>query len=177
MYYWKLVVRCGHIKAEYYFYKMLVDCIPDVDPNSKERAERYMAMSVMSFDLLGEELRIPAKELVSLFSKVGFPFIPPDLRKLETNSFNISDDDFQPIGLGIYPIPALINHSCSPNSVTVFEGDEVFVRALEPIPVGSEVYIHERLFQTCSDYSCLHRIGHACCQAKTRTAIKFWFLM
>ncbi|KAH3744711.1 histone-lysine N-methyltransferase ASHR1 [Pelomyxa schiedti] len=102
---------------------------PNVDPNDSSRSERYMAMSVMAYEFLGEDLRVPASELVQI------------LAKLETNAFNISNDDFQPIGVGLYPLAAIINHSCKPNCVTVFEGDTVFVRAIEPITAGTELTV------------------------------------
>jgi len=57
------------------------------------------------------------------------------------NNFNISDGDMRPIGIGLYPVAALINHSCVPNSVAVFEGTTVSIRAIQPIAPDEEVTI------------------------------------
>ncbi|KAL7608060.1 hypothetical protein Lser_V15G13765 [Lactuca serriola] len=43
-----------------------------------------------------------------------------------------------PFGTGLYPFISIINHSCSPNSVLVFEGRMATVRAMQTIPKGSE---------------------------------------
>eukprot|EP00727_Mastigamoeba_balamuthi_P001072 m51a1_g10962 putative set and mynd domain-containing protein 3 (291) ;mRNA; f:221237-222840 len=112
------------------------------DSIGAERAERYLAMSVMAYELCGESLRVPPHEMTTLLSK------------LETNAFNISDGDLRPIGVGLYPSAALINHSCAPNCCTVFEGSEVFVRCVAPIRAGEELtvaYVDLVLFITNSE--------------------------
>jgi hypothetical protein len=38
------------------------------------------------------------------------------------NNFTVSDGEMKPLGLGIYPPAALINHSCDPNCIIIFEG-------------------------------------------------------
>lgn len=41
--------------------------------------------------------------------------------------------------LGLYPLAAMINHSCSPNAVRVFVGEVMVVHACAVIPRGSEI--------------------------------------
>lgn len=41
--------------------------------------------------------------------------------------------------LGLYPLAAMINHSCSPNAVRVFAGEIMVVHACEVIPKGREI--------------------------------------
>ncbi|KAI4503916.1 hypothetical protein M0802_001319 [Mischocyttarus mexicanus] len=50
------------------------------------------------------------------------------------NSFNILDLDMNSIGVGIYLAPSVIDHSCNPNAVAVFEGTTILIRTLEDLP-------------------------------------------
>lgn len=45
------------------------------------------------------------------------------------------------IGVYVHPYAALINHSCDYNSVVVFDGEEVFVKAVRPISNGEQIFI------------------------------------
>ncbi|EDO42079.1 predicted protein, partial [Nematostella vectensis] len=44
-------------------------------------------------------------------------------------------------GTGIFPNAVCLNHSCAPNSVAVFNGTNIYIKALEEIPVGEELTI------------------------------------
>ncbi|XP_057975005.1 histone-lysine N-methyltransferase ASHR1 isoform X2 [Malania oleifera] len=57
------------------------------------------------------------------------------------NAHTICDSELQPLGTGLYPVISVINHSCAPNSVLMFEGKVAVVRAVQHIPRGSEVLI------------------------------------
>lgn len=50
------------------------------------------------------------------------------------NSYNILDSDMNSIGSGVYLGPSIIDHSCKPNAVAVFEGTTIIIRAIEDIP-------------------------------------------
>ncbi|GAV76217.1 SET domain-containing protein/zf-MYND domain-containing protein [Cephalotus follicularis] len=64
-----------------------------------------------------------------------------NISKLEHNTVNILDSEMEPLGMGLYPLIAITNHSCVPNSVLVFEGKLAVIRALQHIPRDSEVSI------------------------------------
>ena len=51
-----------------------------------------------------------------------------------TNSFNILDINMNTIGVGIYLGASVIDHSCKPNVVVVFEGTTIIVRTLTDLP-------------------------------------------
>ncbi|KAK8966740.1 Histone-lysine N-methyltransferase ASHR1 [Platanthera guangdongensis] len=80
--------------------------------------------------------------------KMILPSVEVDLReitenfsKLSCNAHSICDDQLRPLGTGLYPVISIINHSCSPNSVLVFEGRIAVVRAMQPIHKGDEILI------------------------------------
>lgn len=51
------------------------------------------------------------------------------------NGFNILDPEMLSIGTGIYLGCSVIDHSCDPNAVAVFEGVTIHIRAVKDIPV------------------------------------------
>lgn len=57
--------------------------------------------------------------------------------KLLINSYSICDDDELAIGTGLYIGPSILDHSCTPNAVPVFEGTKLTVRAVEDIKCDS----------------------------------------
>ncbi|WOH00595.1 hypothetical protein DCAR_0519963 [Daucus carota subsp. sativus] len=67
--------------------------------------------------------------------------IAENFAKLAANAHTICDSELRPLGTGLYPVISIINHSCLPNSVLVFEGKMAVVRAVQPVPRGSEVLI------------------------------------
>jgi SET and MYND domain-containing protein len=60
------------------------------------------------------------------------------------NGFNILDPEMLSIGTGIYLACSVIDHSCDPNAVAVFEGITIHIRALKDIPVldWEKVYLY-----------------------------------
>jgi hypothetical protein len=56
-----------------------------------------------------------------------------------SNSFTVCDEEMQGIGVAIYGVPSLVNHSCSPNAVATFDGATLQLRAIRSIAAGDEV--------------------------------------
>jgi hypothetical protein len=125
-------------------------------------------MGALVLEFLAPQYRVPLDELVDLFSMVR-PLLQTernhrnaisDLLPLQfkCNNFNVSDGEMRTVGAGLYPVPALINHSCAasphatlripvtetcrcnPNCVAVFNGSEVAIRAVQSILPGEEVH-------------------------------------
>ncbi|XP_053793641.1 histone-lysine N-methyltransferase SMYD3 isoform X4 [Vidua chalybeata] len=57
------------------------------------------------------------------------------------NCFTISNGEMQDVGVGLYPSMSLLNHSCDPNCVIVFEGYQLLLHSVREIQIGEELTI------------------------------------
>ena len=104
-----------------------------LDKLSPTRAQEFAAQAAMLRGLLAEaqpERPAPPPELATRL-----------LATLACNGHTLSDDELQPLGLGLYPLAALTNHDCSPSAVHCFEGTTLVLRALRPLDPGEAVTI------------------------------------
>ncbi|KAJ1293970.1 hypothetical protein BS78_01G111000 [Paspalum vaginatum] len=79
--------------------------------------------------LILPSLKLDLKEIAHTFSKFA------------CNAHTICDPELRPLGTGLYPVISIINHSCVPNAVLIFDGRTAYVRALQPIGKDEEVSI------------------------------------
>ncbi|KAJ6735776.1 HISTONE-LYSINE N-METHYLTRANSFERASE ASHR1 [Salix viminalis] len=79
--------------------------------------------------------------LILQWPEINLKEIAENFSKLACNAHTICDCELRPLGTGLYPIVSIINHSCLPNAVLIFEGKSSVVRAVEHIPEGAEVSI------------------------------------
>ncbi|KAJ0789540.1 putative [histone H3]-lysine(4) N-trimethyltransferase chromatin remodeling SET family [Helianthus annuus] len=113
------------VMDNYNLVKNLVSHISEVGEN---QLVLYAQMaSLVNIILQWPDLNI--KEIAESFSK------------LACNAHTVCDSELIPLGTGLYPVVSIINHSCYPNSVLVFEGRMATVRAMQHIPKGGEVLI------------------------------------
>lgn len=49
------------------------------------------------------------------------------------NSFNICEQELQSLGAGIYLGASVIDHSCDPTAVAIFEGTTLCIRNIKPL--------------------------------------------
>ncbi|XP_062140263.1 histone-lysine N-methyltransferase SMYD3 [Drosophila sulfurigaster albostrigata] len=63
--------------------------------------------------------------------------------RLITNGFNVLDAEMNSIATAIYLGVSITDHSCQPNAVATFEGNELHVHAIEDLPCldWSKIYI------------------------------------
>ncbi|XP_029449811.1 histone-lysine N-methyltransferase SMYD3 [Rhinatrema bivittatum] len=110
----------------------------DLESNIKELTEEVRE----GLGNLAVVLQLYLKEEIQDFSQ-----LPPGSNILEyfakvtCNSFTISDGEMQEVGVGLYPSMSLLNHSCDPNCVIVFEGRCLLLRTIREIQLGEELTI------------------------------------
>lgn len=63
------------------------------------------------------------------------------LARFACNNHTITDEAGDPIGIGLYPLGALFNHSDAPNAVPIFQGRTITFRAIDSIPAGQEMTV------------------------------------
>jgi hypothetical protein len=54
------------------------------------------------------------------------------LARFACNNHTVCDEELRAIGVGLYPLGALINHSCTPNCVQSFQGPAIVFRWANP---------------------------------------------
>lgn len=73
---------------------------------------------------------------------VSVPFLTSILATVATNAIGICETtEYTDIGVGLYDRLALLNHSCDPNCVVVFERTNAVLRAVKPIDAGEQLTI------------------------------------
>ncbi|KAK7857683.1 histone-lysine n-methyltransferase ashr1 [Quercus suber] len=106
----------------YNLVEALVSHMPDID--EKQLVLYAQMANLVNFILQQPDINI--KEIAENFSKFA------------CNAHTICDSELIPLGTGLYPVISIINHSCLPNSVLVFEGRLAVIRAVQHIPQGAE---------------------------------------
>ncbi|MBA0765105.1 hypothetical protein Gotri_014359 [Gossypium trilobum] len=79
--------------------------------------------------------------LILQLPNIDIKEIAENFSKFACNAHTICDSELRSLGTGLYPVISIINHSCLPNAVLVFEGRLAVVRAVQHIPKDSEVSI------------------------------------
>eukprot|EP00268_Persea_americana_P038152 TRINITY_DN3779_c0_g1_i23.p1 TRINITY_DN3779_c0_g1~~TRINITY_DN3779_c0_g1_i23.p1 ORF type:complete len:461 (-),score=63.36 TRINITY_DN3779_c0_g1_i23:2850-4232(-) len=96
---------------------------------------------------IGEEKLVLYAQMANLVNlilpslEINIKEITQNFSKLACNAHTICDSEMRPLGTGLYPVISIINHSCLPNSILVFEEKKAVVRVVENIPKGAEVSI------------------------------------
>jgi len=97
------------------------------------------------------------------------------LGKFCCNAFTICDAEFRPVGLGVFPEAAMINHSCRPNCHVLFDGLRLQLRSIKKLRKEEEVTIsYIELASTSAERRAALRNGYffqcscpACCTTAT----------
>ncbi|XP_014487503.1 PREDICTED: histone-lysine N-methyltransferase ASHR1 isoform X2 [Dinoponera quadriceps] len=102
-------------------FKDLMSHYSDIKKDIK-RMEHFTSLCGVLLEFLGETLIPNTAELMGIYGRICI------------NSFNILDLNMNSIGVGIYLGASVMDHSCKPNAVAVFEGTTIIVRTLVDLP-------------------------------------------
>jgi SET and MYND domain-containing protein len=119
------------ITADEPSYKAILELESHRDEFEKIGGERWKSISFMAhtaLKLLGRDETILERAKIAVCI-------------LMCNSFGLLAPTYDSLGLALDPRISLINHSCSPNAVIVFDGPKMAVRSLSRIKKGEEVLI------------------------------------
>lgn len=102
-------------------FKDLMSHYSDIKVDAK-RQEHFTMLYGCLLQFLDETLIPNTAELMGIYGRICI------------NSFNIVDLNMNTIGVGIYLGPSVIDHSCKPNAVAVFEGTTINIRTITDLP-------------------------------------------
>ncbi|XP_015599197.1 histone-lysine N-methyltransferase SMYD3 isoform X2 [Cephus cinctus] len=110
-----------YTETNYRKFKDLMSHYSDIKQD-KKRMEHFTSLCGVLFEYLGKTLIPNSAELMGIYGRIC------------VNSFNILDPDMNSIAVGIYLGPSIIDHSCIPNAIAVFEGTTIIIRTLQDLP-------------------------------------------
>ncbi|KDR23505.1 histone-lysine N-methyltransferase SMYD3 [Zootermopsis nevadensis] len=120
--------RGGDLEKGYYSetnfrrFKDLMSHYSDLKQDQK-RMEHFTSLCGVLIDFVGESNLPNSAELMGIYGRMC------------VNGFNILDPEMLSIGTGIYLACSVIDHSCDPNAVAVFDGITIHIRAVKDMPV------------------------------------------
>lgn len=102
-------------------FKDLMSHYSDLKKDAK-RMEHFSTLCAVIFEFLGGEIMPNTAELMGIYGRMC------------TNCFNILDVNMNTIGAGIYLGASVMDHSCKPNAVAIFEGTTIIIRTIVDLP-------------------------------------------
>ncbi|XP_053988242.1 histone-lysine N-methyltransferase SMYD3-like isoform X1 [Hylaeus volcanicus] len=108
-------------ETNYRKFKDLMSHYSDIKKDEK-RMDHFICLCGVLFDYLRDVPLPNSAELIGIYGRICI------------NSFSIFDQNMTTIGVGIYLGPSIIDHSCAPNAVAIFEGTTVIIRTIEDLP-------------------------------------------
>ncbi|KAH9938008.1 uncharacterized protein B0H18DRAFT_866735 [Fomitopsis serialis] len=95
------------------------------------------ATELVELDVLAPRHRIDLAQLESICTHNNFGVAPLQPAALRPESSDLRDLNDTPTGL--FLLPSLFNHSCAPNTLRIFIGNVMIIRASQMIKCGEEI--------------------------------------
>ncbi|KAK4881149.1 hypothetical protein RN001_004468 [Aquatica leii] len=111
-------IKSYYTKTKYRKFKDLMSHYPNIK-DDPIRMEHFMSLCGVLSELLGNEFMPNTVELMGIYGRMC------------VNSYSICDDELKTLGTGIYLAASIIDHSCQPNAVAIFQGILLNIRATE----------------------------------------------
>ncbi|KAI5058228.1 hypothetical protein GOP47_0026398 [Adiantum capillus-veneris] len=107
----------------------LVDALPT---HFEETPEQQLVLYAQMANLV---------KLTFVFEDVDIKEIANNFCRFACNAHTICDAELRPLGVGLYPVISIVNHSCHPNCILLFERKKAYVRAIQEIGQGTEITV------------------------------------
>lgn len=111
-------------------------CFDELMTHSKEiksdpvRIKEFLQICESLRAFVSEDFVLPhPNELLEFYGKICI------------NTISICDKELRQIGAGLYLGPSLLDHSCRPNAVVIFDGKVLNLKCIEPIYDGQKITI------------------------------------
>lgn len=130
--------------------RYFIHSLKDHDTDRYNMIRNHVDISILNTDnSVMESLKECAKIMLQLIKRscrgvanVSLELCIDIIYKLSCNVFTIVNEFFNDCGLGVYPLAAMINHSCIPNCIQHFNDEGVIaIRTMRNIKAGEEISI------------------------------------
>ncbi|RQM21982.1 hypothetical protein B5M09_009205 [Aphanomyces astaci] len=107
--------------------------VSHLDNHTANKLDDYRAMGMLVLSIMTRmQLKTPVPSLESVMTVFG---------QLNCNAFTVCTPEQVPVGIGMFPDAALLNHSCAPNCILVFHKRQLSIRAIRDVAVGDELTV------------------------------------
>ncbi|RHZ10905.1 hypothetical protein DYB37_011285 [Aphanomyces astaci] len=107
--------------------------VSHLDSHTANKLDDYRAMGMLVLSIMTRmQLKTPVPSLESVMTVFG---------QLNCNAFTVCTPEQVPVGIGMFPDAALLNHSCAPNCILVFHKRQLSIRAIRDVAVGDELTV------------------------------------
>ncbi|KAL3280384.1 hypothetical protein HHI36_017871 [Cryptolaemus montrouzieri] len=127
-------VRSYYTEINFRMYKDLMSHYSDLKSDPK-RMEHFETLCVVLNEFMNEDVFPNSVDLMGMFGRMCI------------NSFNICTEEQQTLGTGMYLGASVLDHSCEPNALAMFQGTTLHIKALKQMSYlnWSEVEREERI--------------------------------
>lgn len=117
-----------------------LDCYRD----ASKKWDDIVSSSKKAKDLLNSSER--DSDIRNLYCRVGITsyanrYVLNGREQILLNCMGLELLECENIGIALDPLASLMNHSCDPNAVCLFDGTAIHIRSLKPIYPGQEILI------------------------------------
>ncbi|KAF0719269.1 Aste57867_1155 [Aphanomyces stellatus] len=109
--------------------------VPNWDAHLASQREQYLSMGALVLSVLAR-MKPKTMPILPTLETAATLFA-----QLNCNAFTVCTLEHVPVGIGMYPEAALLNHSCAPNCIITFHKRQLQIRAIRPIPSGEELTV------------------------------------